>query len=150
MGGNVHIMKYLEKKHKVDIYAMNKSGKNAAMTAAAYNHKNVLEHLYTNHDYDFSIKDIYCNTAFSIGKKQAKAYLDSLCGKLRNSSNCIVSKLKSKLDKFDKSIKIDENRLKKINEEVNRLFAERLELNNSILELKKKKKEFKDKILKNI
>jgi hypothetical protein len=127
-----------------------KGGKNAAMKAAEYNYTNVLEHLYTKHDYDFSIKDIYCNTTFSIAKKQAKDYLNSLRNKPRNTSNCVISKVKSKLGEFDRSIKFNENRLKVINDEINKLFAERLELNNSILESKRKKKELKDTILKKI
>ena len=61
-----------------------------------------------------------------------------------------TSKLKSKLDKFDRCVKSDENRLKVINDEINKLFVERLELNNSILDSKRKKKGFKDKVLKNI
>lgn len=147
MGGHVYVMEYLEKKYSIDIYFKNKRGKNVAMKAAEYYHKNVLTYLHEKHNYDFSILDNRSLTVICFGNEDTKAYLKSL---LNNDGNYIVSKLKDKLDLFNKSIKSNEDRLSEINKEVNKLFVERLILNNSILELKKKKKEFKDKILKNI
>lgn len=142
MFGHVHIMKYLEQEHSIDIYSKTPfNGTNAAIFATYNDHVKVLKHLHENHQYDFSITNNKRRTAYYYANGYSvKEFLEYI-------KNNILSKLKTKFATFSNEISLKENRLKEINIKINELFNETTEINKSIIDIKKNRKMYKDKIL---
>ena len=117
------------------------NGTNAAIFATYNDHVKVLKHLHENHQYDFSITNNRRRTAYYYANGYSvKEFLEYI-------KNNILSKLKTKFATFSNEISLKENRLKEINIKINELFNETTEINKSIIDIKKNRKMYKDKIL---
>lgn len=121
-GGNIHVMKYLEKEFQWNVKFVNKNGNDAFMLAAYYGHLNIMKYLVDVHYWDVSVKNKFDrNALFYAQKHKMQDVIDFLLnygiiGKVKLNITEFFSKQDKKTDELEKKIDDLQKQLKTIKE----------------------------------
>lgn len=122
-GGNIHVMKYLEKEFQWNVKFVNKNGNDAFMLAAYYGHLNIMKYLVDVHYWDVSVKNKFGRNALFYAQQDKKQAVidfllnhDDVIGKVRLNITEFFSKQDKKTDELEKKIDDLQKQLKTIKE----------------------------------
>ena len=119
-GGNLYVMKYLEKEFQWNVKSLNNNGNDAFMLAAYYGHIHIMQHLVVVHGWDIGVKNKYDCNALSYARQNKKQNVidflvdrNNVIGKVRleiseyfSEQNKKIEELQKKVEDFQKQLQV--------------------------------------------